>query len=92
MDLADLLRICEAYAKLGGAIQEQINDACNNNFDDCNANALKYVKEFMQKIALDNGDEGNQAAEEAAQVVEAIDEYFGQLKYEEENNAAQDQT
>mgnify|MGYP001605284811 CR=1 FL=1 len=86
MDISELLKICEAYSKLGGAIQEQIIDACNNNFDECNINALEYIKKFLQRVAVGNGsfDEGNQAAEEAAQVVKDIETYLAGADIQEE--------
>lgn len=48
MQLTRLVDICDAYARLGGAVQEQLGNILDGeDFEDQNFNALKLIREFF---------------------------------------------
>jgi hypothetical protein len=48
MDLEQLMRFARAYNKLGWAIQEQLDDIANGDYDDINPNALQEINATMR--------------------------------------------
>ncbi len=50
MNMKTLVEICKKYNNLGAAVQEQLDDAMNNRFDQCNPNAIKIVDGFLDDV------------------------------------------
>ena len=52
--LYDLLDICKAYARLGWAVQEQLDDCLQDSspsgLDDLNDNALDMIRGFLDTV------------------------------------------
>lgn len=48
MELEDLMRFANAYARLGWTIQEQLKDVVNGDCDDINPNALAEIDRTMR--------------------------------------------
>jgi hypothetical protein len=68
MDIHGLLTACRAYRAMGDAVVEQIDHVFNGTMDEANPNALRMIRDFLQKAAWqtdgDLHDELKAAAEE----------------------------
>lgn len=63
MELGKLMRFARAYNKLGWAIQEQLDDVVNGDYDDINPNALAEIDNRMRGFNDDLDEAIDQALE-----------------------------
>lgn len=51
-NIIDILRVCEQYAKLGGAVQEQVDKLLDQGPDRYlpNRNAWRYIEEWLHDV------------------------------------------
>ena len=60
MTIERILAICKAYDRLGGAVQEQLDDVLQDRIEDCNPNAVRLLRRFINEVkdhADVNGDD-----------------------------------
>lgn len=48
MTIERLIQFAKAYSALGWAIQEQVNDIAEGNYDDLNLNAVKAANQTLR--------------------------------------------
>ena len=85
MDSYDALQLCEAYARLGNAVQDQMKslfELGSPDDGDFNMNALAYVHEFCGKAAeLCDDDEYGDFASMAGELERYAVESGGKFEY-----------
>lgn len=77
MTLDDFVSLCRGYANLGDAVTDQINDVLAGQMADCNANALRLIRDWLRKlerVAWDDDELGGEVTETLRLVEEAIEE------------------
>ena len=47
LQLSDLIRFAKKFQDLGDAVQAQLDDLINYDFDDLNPNAVRMIEEFL---------------------------------------------
>ena len=86
MNLYTVMQICDAYARLGGAVQEQLQDVVSGApVEDQNANALKMIRDFLTD-QVSPGDDEDGLSLEVNEIATEIDEHLANLRKEEEQS------
>jgi len=74
MNLNTLLTLCDEYAALGGAIQDQLRAVLNGeSMAKQNPDALKYVRRFLISAASED-------VEDSADLADVIQEFLKRAK------------
>ena len=72
VDVRDLIDFADAYSSLGDAVQEQLRDILDGDFDGQNSNAIRVIKREMGGVHNE--------------IDEAVQDYFDYVKKHKEDD------
>lgn len=64
MDIYQIINLGHEYAKLGGAVQEQLDRVTLGDIDNCNPNAVKWMIAFVKAAQKQGAEDCEELLEE----------------------------